>query len=353
MQQININELKPHPRNNEFFDDISGEKWNELLDSIRKRLKEHKRGNIEPIVITQNKVIVSGHQRVRAFKELGIPTIEAEIRIYDSDDGVLLDLLESNIRRRGEIGGSAKKVGKRIKELERLYGIKVGKPNYEKNSQLKTQEHLASDMGMDVRTLQNYKMLSDMIPELSDLVDTGIVTKTTALAIMRNLSDEEQKELIQTLPTDKKYTQKQMDEEIQKYKNRISELIQQGTKTEIVTKEVDSEETLNKLENLKKELNKKTEENNIMSSTLIEKEKMINEAIGSSTNYQLVSHCSEITLKMLNFVKDMSKYDYMAESFNEIPNATRIEYKKCIKSVKKWADRILDTIDAEENIIEV
>lgn len=353
MQQININELKPHPRNNEFFDDISGEKWNELLDSIRKRLKEHKRGNIEPIVITQDKVIVSGHQRVRAFKELGIPTIEAEIRIYDSDDGVLLDLLESNIRRRGEIGGSAKKVGKRIKELERLYGIKVGKPNYEKNSQLKTQEHLASDMGMDVRTLQNYKMLSDMIPELSDLVDTGIVTKTTALAIMRNLSDEEQNELIQTLPTDKKYTQKQMDEEIQKYKNRISELIQQGTKTEIVTKEVDSEETLNKLENLKKELNKKTEENNIMSSTLIEKEKMINEAIGSSTNYQLVSHCSEITLKMLNFVKDMSKYDYMAESFNEIPNATRIEYKKCIKSVKKWADRILDTIDAEENIIEV
>ena len=57
-----------------------------------------------------------------------------------------------------------RKVGKRIKELERLYGIKVGKPNYEKNSQLKTQEHLASDMGMDVRTLQNYKLLADMIP---------------------------------------------------------------------------------------------------------------------------------------------------------------------------------------------
>ena len=363
MQQININELKPHPRNNEFFDDISGEKWNELLDSIRKRLKEHKRGNIEPIVITQDKVIVSGHQRVRAFKELGIPTIESEIRIYDSDDEVLLDLLESNIRRRGEIGGSAKKVGKRIKELERLYGIQNGSTSFQGNqyevvtnkseAPKKTQEQLAAQMGISVDTLQNYKLLSEMIPELSDLVDTGIVTKTTALAIMRNLSDEEQKELIQTLPTDKKYTQKQMDEEIQKYKHRISELIQQGTKTEIVTKEVDSEETLNKLENLKKELNKKTEENNIMSSTLIEKEKMINEAIGSSTNYQLVSHCSEITLKILNFVKDMSKYDYMAESFNEIPNATRIEYKKCIKSVKKWADRILDTIDTEENIIEV
>lgn len=128
----------------------------------------------EPIVITPDKVIVSGHQRVRACKELGIDEINCDIHLYNNEDEILQDFLETNIRQRGEIGGSAKKVGKRIKELERLYGIKVGKPNYEKNSQLKTQEHLASDMGMDVRTLQNYKMLSDMIPELSDLVDTGI-----------------------------------------------------------------------------------------------------------------------------------------------------------------------------------
>lgn len=64
MQQINVNELKPHPRNNEFFDDMSGEKWQEFLDSIKTR------GVIEPIVITRDKVIVSRHQRVRACKEL-------------------------------------------------------------------------------------------------------------------------------------------------------------------------------------------------------------------------------------------------------------------------------------------
>ena len=42
-------------------------------------------------------------------------------------------------------------------------------------------------MGISVDTLQNYEMLADMIPELSDLVDTCIVTKTTALAMMRVL----------------------------------------------------------------------------------------------------------------------------------------------------------------------
>ena len=140
---------------------------------MRKRIKENKYGNIEPIIITQDKVIVSGHQRVRAFKELKIPTIEAEIRIYKSEDDVLLDLLEFNIRRRGEIGGSAKKVGKRIKELERLYGIqnggdrgnqyKVAEPN---NSALaKSQSDLATQMGISVDTLQNYKMLADMIAQ--------------------------------------------------------------------------------------------------------------------------------------------------------------------------------------------
>lgn len=54
---------------------------------------------------------------------------------------------------------------------------------------------LRKKMGMDVRTLQNYKLLSDMIPELEDLMDTGIVTKTTALAMMRNLSEDEQEKI--------------------------------------------------------------------------------------------------------------------------------------------------------------
>lgn len=143
-------------------------------------------GNIEPIIITQDKVIVSGHQRVRAFKELGISAIESEIRIYNSDDEILLDLLESNIRRRGEVGGSAKKVGKRIKELERLYGIEFGNNQYSlPNNSVSAQSDLAAQMGMSVDTLQNYKMLADMIPEIDDLVQTGIVMPTTALAIIK------------------------------------------------------------------------------------------------------------------------------------------------------------------------
>lgn len=84
------------------------------------------------------------------------------------------DVIISHIRRRGEIGGSAKKVGKRIKELERLYGIREGsaggngsnqykKKELEPNNSVeaKSQSDLAAQMGISVDTLQNYKILAE------------------------------------------------------------------------------------------------------------------------------------------------------------------------------------------------
>lgn len=82
--------------------------------------------------------------------------------------------------------GAAKKVGKRIKELERLYGIEFGNNQYSlPNNSESTQPDLAVQMGMSVDTLQNYKMLADMIPKLDELVETGILMPATSLAIIK------------------------------------------------------------------------------------------------------------------------------------------------------------------------
>ena len=62
-----------------------------------------------------------------------------------------------------------------------MYGIEHGGSSGQ-NVHLKTQDDIANLMDMDTRTLQRYKQLSNMIPELDDLVTTGTVTKTTALA---------------------------------------------------------------------------------------------------------------------------------------------------------------------------
>lgn len=184
MQNIKVSELSSHPRNTEFFDDMSGEKWKEFLESVRSR------GIIEPIVITPDKIIVSGHQRVRACKELGIDVVMCDVHTYNNEDEILQDLLETNVRQRGDIGGSAKKVGLRIKELERIYGIYKGNHINENMNNSVSQSDLATQMGISVDTLQNYKQLANMIPELSELVDTGIVTNPVNLYDM-SLEDVE------------------------------------------------------------------------------------------------------------------------------------------------------------------
>ena len=90
-----------------------------------------------------------------------------------------------------DVGGSAKKVGLRIKELERLYRIHQGngsnqyeqKPN---NSVIaNSQNQLATQLGISVDTLQNYKLLAEMIPELEELIDTS--SRKNHIQIMNNL----------------------------------------------------------------------------------------------------------------------------------------------------------------------
>ncbi len=51
----------------------------------------------------------------------------------------------------------------------------------------KTQEQLAAQMGISVDTLNNYKKLTELIPELEDLVDTGVVTKSLITIQTNNL----------------------------------------------------------------------------------------------------------------------------------------------------------------------
>jgi hypothetical protein len=106
------------------------------------------------------------------------------------------------IRQRGNGNPNPVKLGRRIKELERLYGIRDGsaggngsnqhiKKELEPNSSAeakKSQADLAAQMGISVDTLNNYKKLTELIPELEDLIDIGILAPTTALALVKYMS---------------------------------------------------------------------------------------------------------------------------------------------------------------------
>jgi ParB-like chromosome segregation protein Spo0J len=126
MEMIKIELLKEHPRNREFFDDIEGARWQEFVESIRTS------GIIVPLVVTQDYVVVSGNQRLKAAKKLGLKEVPCEIRIYEDKDGLtkedwmLKDLIETNLRQRGLGNLNPMKLARCILELERIYGVKRG-----------------------------------------------------------------------------------------------------------------------------------------------------------------------------------------------------------------------------------
>ena len=196
---------------------MSGEKWQEFLKSIKTS------GVIEPIVITQDKVIVSGHQRVRACKELGITEIMTEMRSYDSEDKIIKDLLETNIRQRGDIGGSSVKLGRRIRELERIYGIQQGNNQYQEDSTnggKLTQEDLLKQLGIDKESYRRAKSLTTLPTEIQDLIEQGNISPSTASRLIAKLTPEQQEQLIQSLPITEKLTQKQVQEYVEQLKTK-------------------------------------------------------------------------------------------------------------------------------------
>lgn len=131
-----------------------------------------------------------------------------EMRSYDSEDKILKDLLETNIRQRGDIGGSNLKLGRRIKELERIYGVKHG-GNRSKSSNgtfVITDQDIADMNGIDINTLKRAKSLTTLPIEIQDIIEQGNISPSTASRLIAKLTPEQQEQLIQSLPiTEKAY----------------------------------------------------------------------------------------------------------------------------------------------------
>ena len=68
----------------------------------------------------------------------------------DNKDKVIKDLIETNIRQRGDISSSSLKMGRIICELERIYGIKKGNNQYSEDGRnATTQKDLANKLDID------------------------------------------------------------------------------------------------------------------------------------------------------------------------------------------------------------
>lgn len=260
--KIKTSELKPHPQNNYYFDDMEGDAWDSLLQSISTS------GVTNAITINDRKIIISGHQRIRACIVLGINEVSYKMIQYENEEKEIKDLIESNLRQRVLGNTNPVKLGRCFIFLNKYYGFERGgngSNQYEQKAKLLTianpnipsnQIELADSYNITRQTMNNYMRMASMIPELEDLVDTGIVTKDTALAIIKNLTSDEQRELISSMDITKKITKK----EAKKYIDEIKSLKKENKDLKF------SNSSAEKISTLKIEKEKLEKENKILES---------------------------------------------------------------------------------------
>ena len=215
MQSLKVKDLIPHPKNEYFFDDMTGQKYEEFRESIRTS------GVIEPLIVTQDMVIVSGHQRRRGCIDEGIETVMCDVRYYADKDGrskedwILKDLIETNVRQRGEIGGSELKAIHRVDELRRIYGNQHGGDRKSADAKIKwdnvpldptpqTTEEVCAAAGIDYESYRKFKSLADLNPDWQELLEAGNVSASVASRIIAKLPSDKQTELLESLPDDAK-----------------------------------------------------------------------------------------------------------------------------------------------------
>ena len=230
VQRLPLAALKLHPRNEEFFSNAEGEDFKRLKESIQEQ------GILTPLRVSSDMVIVSGHQRYRAAKELGMVTVPVIVdeTLLDEDEK-LAQLIASNF---GRMKNDPVKQGRWIKEYERLRGVRQGSAgNADRNNFARiSQEDIAKELGVDARSLQNLKRLTTLLPELQDIISDGRINATTGFKLIARLSEDEQQQLLKVLPEAQKFTQKQVQQyidEINSCKKEIETLSIEASKAKI------------------------------------------------------------------------------------------------------------------------
>lgn len=189
---VSIDKLKPHPKNGFYFSDVSGEKYEEIKRSIATH------GIRDPLKVTPDYIIISGHQRWRIAKDLGLSHVPVEVLDVDEREAEYL-LIAENVERRGEAESDPMKKARIAKFLKEYWGVRGGRPKkLPPLGEEKTAKDIADAIGVSAKHLDRVLRLNELIPELQELVSLGKLGTRSAEQIA-HLTPDEQRALLDSL----------------------------------------------------------------------------------------------------------------------------------------------------------
>lgn len=190
VQEIPLSEL--HPFEGHPFRVVDDEEMMKTAESVRDF------GVLTPAIVRPDPdggyEIVSGHRRHRASELAGKETMPAIVRDLDDDAAIIL-MVDANLQR------------ETILPSERAFAYKMkldamrhqaGRPSEKNYSQVgnnlgrTSSEEMAEELGTIKNQIFRYIRLTELIPELLDMVDTGQIKFNPAVELSYLASEEQQ-----------------------------------------------------------------------------------------------------------------------------------------------------------------
>ena len=177
---------------------------NEEMVLLTESIKEQ--GILSPIIVrpieeTEKEYeVISGHRRLHAAVKAGMKTVPALIYAISRDEAAIM-LVDSNLHREhilpSEKAFAYKLKYEALKSQGKRNDLTSGQP-VSKSDDNRTMSAIGENAGESYKTVQRYIRLTNLIPELLELVDEGKIALTPAVELSY-LTEEQQYALLGTI----------------------------------------------------------------------------------------------------------------------------------------------------------
>ena len=187
-EYLPIDKLKPfvdHP-----FQVKDDDEMDQLVFSVLTQ------GLLTPITVratdTDEYEVISGHRRLRACQKAGIETVPALVYSMDRDAAIIA-LVDSNLHREHLLPSEKAHAYKMKMDAIRHQGQTCGQVGHKSRDLLSGEE--------SGRQVQRYIRLTNLIPEILQMVDQGRIALTPAVELSY-LKESEQRDLLETMESE-------------------------------------------------------------------------------------------------------------------------------------------------------
>ena len=196
IRDIPLSEL--HPFKNHPFHVRDDEAMMETADSVRQY------GVLVPAIARPDPnggyELVSGHRRHRASELAGMETMPVIVRELD-DDAAVLVMVDSNLQRENILPSERAFAYKMKLEAMKHQGVRGDLTSSQLGTKLRADELLAQQAGSSRNQIQRYIRLTELVPDLLEMVDERKIALNPAYELSF-LKKEEQEQLLDAMDSE-------------------------------------------------------------------------------------------------------------------------------------------------------